>query len=64
MKTALYVIGILAVGFSIYAMIAYVVSVLISYILAMDFGFWKAAALLLVLSLLAGFIRGATPTND
>lgn len=46
--SALFVCGI-------YALFSWGVSVLVSYIFDVDFGFWKAAALLVLCSLIGGF---------
>lgn len=39
----------------IYALVALGVSALVSYVFDIDFGFWKAVALLLLCSLIGGF---------
>ncbi|WP_010495004.1 hypothetical protein [Paenibacillus elgii] len=48
----------LAVFIAVCALLTWGASVLISYIFGIDFGFWKTAALFVLLALVGGFFRG------
>ena len=47
----------LAFALGILALVAWGVSVLVTYLFTIDFGFWKAVAALVLLWVVAGFFR-------
>lgn len=61
MKNAAIIIGWLlgiAIAIGFYALIAWGVSVMVSYVFEIDFGFWKAAASLFLLSIAGSLTFG------
>jgi uncharacterized membrane protein len=58
------VIGMVAVFCGVYALFAWCVSVLVSYVFGVDFGFWKTVAALLLLSLVSGMTFGRIARNN
>lgn len=52
-----------AIAFGIFALIAWIFSALISYVFGIDFGFWKGAATLVLLSIVGGYFRGRSSAD-
>lgn len=53
----MWLIGVV-IALGICAFIAWVVAVLVTYLFGIDFGFWKAAAALILLSIVGSFFSG------
>lgn len=54
---------VVCIAFGIYALIAWGVSVLVSYVFGIDFGFWKSAASLILLSIFASYFRSSNGSS-
>lgn len=63
MEKVLAVIAGFALEIILFALIAWGVSVLVSYILDIDFGFWKAVGSLILLSIVGSFFKAQVVVN-
>lgn len=54
----------LSIVLGFYALIAWGVSVLVSFVFGIDFGFWKAAASLILLSIAGSLVFGRSAKNN
>lgn len=54
----------LAIVFGIYALVAWGVAVMVSYVFDIDFGFWKTVCSLILISLVGGILRGNSKSGE